>query len=132
MNAKVSELRRQEGMDPPVPAHVIDILDAADGDLRLLNFKYAALATAAGKRAAVDPGNDRAERETGVEGVNALTEADLNTLLAEHVSPPKRSFDALNCTECTSTVIWQHNVKYWYDYHTSRVASAGVMGNYEK
>lgn len=77
-------------MDPPVPVHVVKILDAADGDLRVLNFKYSALVTGAGKRTAVSSAGDRPEEEIEVEGVNSLTEEDLSNLLAKHVSPPRR------------------------------------------
>lgn len=83
---KVSELRRQEGMDPPIPAHVTDILDAAEGDLRLLNWKYAVLLTATAKRtnASTRGVNPAAAVETA-KG-SSLSEEDVIALLSEHVS----------------------------------------------
>lgn len=40
---KVTELRRQEELDPPVPSQIVEALDTADIDMRILIFKYAAL-----------------------------------------------------------------------------------------
>ncbi|CAM9439613.1 unnamed protein product, partial [Discosporangium mesarthrocarpum] len=47
---KVVELRRQESLDLPVPVEVTATLDAAERDLRVLNFKYAALSISAERR----------------------------------------------------------------------------------
>lgn len=88
-NAKVLELRRQEEIDPPVPAHVIDALDAAEEDLRLLDFKYAVL-VAVSSKARAGVGSPAGEKESGgdvaAEGDSELTEEALKAHLAKHVS----------------------------------------------
>ena len=98
------ELRRQEGMDPPIPANVLGTLDAAEGDLRLLCFKYAALAAAAANRpkptpigeseaGAREPGGGSSSSANEAEGAGGggeeeggLSEDDLLGLLEKHVS----------------------------------------------
>lgn len=94
------ELRRQEGMDPPIPANVLRTLDAAERDLRLLCFKYAALAAAVAQRSQPAPGEtvegdgggggsrgtDGAEGAGGGgEAEGGLSEDDLLGLLEQHV-----------------------------------------------
>lgn len=96
------ELRRQEGMDPPIPTNVLRTLDAAEGDLRLLCFKYAALAVAVAQRPQPTPdetgegdggggGNRDADGAEGAGGSGetegGLSEDDLLGLLEQHVSP---------------------------------------------
>ncbi len=108
---QVRELRRQEGMDPPVPANVLGALDAAEGDLRLLSFKYAALAVAHEKRPPPPPPSETSQGggsgggggETTGEGggvEEGLSEEDLRGLLEEHVR--KMIFSA-----CLSQETWQ-------------------------
>jgi len=99
-STQVCELRRQEGMDPPIPANVLGALDAAEGDLRLLRFKYAALAAASAKRPRPPPaetsqgsggggdgGGDGGAGATGEGGEmeEGISEEDLRGLLEEHV-----------------------------------------------
>lgn len=55
---QVKELRRQERMDLPVPAHVEEALDTAQADLSLLRFKFAVLTIARAKRSATTASND--------------------------------------------------------------------------
>lgn len=89
-------------MDPPVPASVLRTLDAAEGDLRLLSFKYAALAAAVAQRPQPTPGETGegggggggldagadvvagAEGEGG-EAEGGISEDDLLRLLDQHV-----------------------------------------------
>ncbi|CAN0183838.1 unnamed protein product, partial [Pylaiella littoralis] len=92
---KVSELRRQEGMDPPIPPNVLGALDAAEGDLKLLTFKYAAVAAAVAKRPQppAEPGEGGggggggdADGTEGNEPKKGLSEDDLRELLEQHIS----------------------------------------------
>ncbi|CAM9135050.1 unnamed protein product [Scytosiphon promiscuus] len=95
---KTRELRRQEGMDPPVPPNVLHSLDLAEGDLRLLTFKYAALSVAVSRRPSIvdaNGGNGGEEgagaTRNGTEGrgedlEGGLSEEDLCGLLDEHIS----------------------------------------------
>lgn len=85
-------------MDPPIPPYVLGALDTAEGDLRLLSFKYAALTAAVGKRpqSPVDTGEGAgvgvggagggAEVAGGEEAEGGLSEDDLRELLEQHVS----------------------------------------------
>lgn len=88
-------------MDPPIPANVLRALDAADGDLRLLCFKYAALAAAVAQRPQPTPGEtgegdggrgdssgtDGAEGAGGGgEAEGGLSGDDLIGILEQHVS----------------------------------------------
>ncbi|CAM9209213.1 unnamed protein product [Ectocarpus sp. 4 AP-2014] len=88
---KVRELRRQEGMDPPIPPNVTETLDVAESDLMLLTFKYATLATAAAKRplsSTVGETNEGGDNTggTGDESVaGGLCEENLSGLLDEHI-----------------------------------------------
>lgn len=79
-------------MDPPIPPDVVETLDVAEADLRLLNFKYAALAAASAKHPAAAErngndgnGGDIGTARDGGADVTALTEADLGGLLDQHV-----------------------------------------------
>eukprot|EP00903_Cladosiphon_okamuranus_P012352 g11581.t1 len=97
---KARELRRQEGMDPPIPAIVLRTLDAAEGDLKLLCFKYAAIAAAVAQRPQPTPGetgegdggrggHSRTEAAEGAEGggeaEGGLSDDDLLGLLEQHI-----------------------------------------------
>lgn len=59
-------------MDPPVPASVLQALDAAEADLRLLTFKYAAVVAAIEKRRAAEGklGDDGSDRRNVVVGAD--------------------------------------------------------------
>eukprot|EP00752_Nemacystus_decipiens_P012187 g10805.t1 len=97
---KARELRRQEGMDPPIPTHVLRTLDAAEADLSLLCFKYAALSAAVAQRPQPIPG-ETGEREgvggsssgaNGAEGAEGggeveggLSEDEIFGLLEQHI-----------------------------------------------
>lgn len=74
---KVAELRRQEGMDPPIPAQLVSMLDTAESDTRLLTFKYAVL-TAAGRKL-TGTGSERSVDD------DSITEEDLWALADRHV-----------------------------------------------
>lgn len=93
-------------MDPPIPANVLGALDAAEGDLRLLSFKYAALAAAQAKRPPPPPpetsqgGGGGGSAGEGGEAEEGLSEEDLRGLLEEHVR--KKFFPA-----CVSSGTWQ-------------------------
>lgn len=84
-------------MDPPIPATVLSILDAAEGDLRLLTFKYAALAAAIAQRPRATAPAETGEDDGGVassagaadgggEVEGDFSEDDLLGLLEQHVS----------------------------------------------
>lgn len=84
-------------MDPPIPANVLRTLDTAEGDLRLLSFKHAALAAASAQRPQPIPvetgegdgGGGGADGAGAVgEGGGAeggISEDDLLGLLEQHV-----------------------------------------------
>lgn len=81
-------------MDPPIPANVLGALDAAEGDLHLLSFKYAVYAAALAKRPQPPPANPGEGSGDGAAGATAgedgeakegLSEDDLRGLLEEHV-----------------------------------------------
>lgn len=82
-------------MDPPIPPNVLGALDAAEGDLKLLTFKYAAVAAAVAKRPQppAEPGEGGggggggdADGTEGNEPKKGLSEDDLRELLEQHVS----------------------------------------------
>ena len=91
---QVKELRRQEGMDPPIPLNTLETLQAAEADLRLLIFKYSVLAAAIVKRPAgaateggVDgnPGKGVINAAAGGRGGCGLSEEDVRGFLDQHV-----------------------------------------------
>lgn len=84
-------------MDPPIPSHVVEALDLAEGDVRLLTFKYATLAKATAKRLTntdetvhngnskkTDGDGDQEQREG-----ESLSGEDVCALLDQHVRPMK-------------------------------------------
>lgn len=75
---KVSDLRRQEAMDPPIPARIVDSLDTAESDIRLLTFKYAVLGAVVGGERAKDGSQGGAQAAT-------LTEEALKIFMEKHV-----------------------------------------------
>ena len=81
---QVGELRRQEGMDPPIPGHVLETLQAAEADLRLLVFKYSVLAAAVAKRPTAPATEGEADGGVGGGG-GGLCGEDLLGLLDQHV-----------------------------------------------
>lgn len=77
MMQKVIELRRQEGLDPPVPSQIVEALDTAEIDMRTLIFKYTALQEFL-----------RIKDSNGIQGnghVDPMTQKDLESLMEEHV-----------------------------------------------
>lgn len=88
-------------MDPPIPGNVLRTLDVAEGDLRVLTFKYAALAAAVAQRPQPPPtdagdGDGGAGGSSGADGTGAaveggeveggISEENLLGLLEQHVS----------------------------------------------
>lgn len=76
-------------MDPPIPANVLETLQAAEADLRLLVFKYAVLAAAISKRPAAPVIEGEADGSIGGGGLHGggggLSEEDLLGFLDQHV-----------------------------------------------
>lgn len=102
-------------MDPPIPANVLRTLDAAEGDFRLLSFKYAALSAAIAQRPQPTPaetgesdgggGGSGGAVGAGAAGDSAEAEGglcidDLLGLLEQHVS-----FSNLMCQQCNTLVV---------------------------
>lgn len=89
---QVSELRRQEGMDPPIPPLVLETIGAAEADLNVLCFKYTALNVAISKRPTVLDESEGVDGGTGVDGGalkegESLSDKDVLTLLEQNVRP---------------------------------------------
>ena len=116
----MTELRRQEGMDPPIPPHVEEALDTAQTDLNLLRFKFAVLTAARAKRSAataskagIDVGTkDTAKTKRSAataasnsgandEAKDSLTEDELAALLNQHV----RCLQCMICDPVSSVLI---------------------------
>lgn len=102
-------------MDPPIPSHVVEALDLAEGDVRLLTFKYATLVKANTKRLTstdetahdgnskkADGGGDQGQREG-----ESLSEEDVCALLDQHVRPMKTpNVDDGFGPRMTSVTVW--------------------------
>lgn len=115
----MTELRRQEGMDPPIPPHVEKALDTAQADLSLLRFKFAVLTAARMKRSAATAsktGTDVSTKDTAKtkrsvttasnSGANdaakdTLREDELAVLLNQHV----RHLQCMICDLVSSVLI---------------------------
>lgn len=82
-------------MDPPIPSHLVEALDLAEGDIRLLAFKYATLAKANATRPANTDGTARDGNSKKTDGASgheqgegeSLSEEDICALLDQHVIP---------------------------------------------
>lgn len=76
-------------MDPPIPTNVMETLQAAEADLRMLVFKYSVLAAAIAKRPAAPATEDEADGSIGGGGPHGggggLCEEDLVGFLDRHV-----------------------------------------------
>lgn len=83
-------------MDPPIPPNILETLEAAEADLRILKFKYKGLTVANAKRpAAVATADDKgggigtADKASTEEG--GLSEEDVRVLLEQDVSDLTKS-----------------------------------------
>lgn len=115
----MAELRRQEGMDPPIPPRVEEVLDTAQADLNLLRFKFAVLTAARVKRSAATASKDGTDvgtkgttktKRSVTTGSNSgandvandtLTEDELAVLLNQHV----RCLQYVICDSVSSVLI---------------------------
>lgn len=99
-------------MDPPIPDNVLETLQAAEADLRLLVFKYSVLAAAVSKRPAA-PATER-EADGGVGGGGSgLCEEDLLGFLDQHVRSQLSLLQDRTHVQII-TWIWSYYLLQWY------------------